>query len=137
MNSERGAALSTVIIMGLLIGILALSTYKYMDIKVKQTRHMSLRREAQYAARAGLEMALFGLRNKTSDSLEGIVDPAGNSAGFQNGDRFLNVDHARLSAAKADGLNRRTVQLSVVQDGITSDGLRNRYKIMSKTKYVE
>ena len=137
ISNERGAALATVIIMGMVIGILALSTYKYADVRAKQTGHVSLRREAQYSSQAGLEIALYGLRNKTEDSLRGIIDPTGASAGFEEGARYLDVDAATLGEDRTSSLNRRSVEVSITESGTTSDGLRKRYKIISKTKYVE
>lgn len=137
INNERGAALATVVIMGLVIGILSFSTYKYADIRTKQTGHVSLRREAQYTAKAGVEATKFGLRNKLEDSLQGIVDSSGVAAGFEEGDLYFDIDTGTIGGDQTNALNRRMAKVSVEDVGMTSDGMRRRYKITSRSNYVD
>ena len=137
VNNQRGAVLATVIIMGTVIGILAITTFRFVDMNTKQTGHLTLRREAQYTARSGLEATLYGLRNKKSDTIEGIIAPNGNPAGFEDtGTMFLDVDTVTFGSKKVNKLNRRTAEIKVEIMGKTQDNLRNRYKITSKTQYV-
>lgn len=139
LKSQKGAALVTVIILGSVIGILALTTYRFVDVNMKQTGHLNLRHEAQYTAHAGIEAALYGLRNKTQDGLVGIVKPDGTSAGFDQAEEatlFFDVDKVTYGATRSSKLRRRTAEVKIIKDGLTRDGLRKRYKIISKTEYV-
>lgn len=135
--NEKGAVMAIIVIVGTIITILALAAINFAGLSSQQMGRMRSRSEALYAAKAGVEVALFGLRNKTSDSLAGIVAPDGvNSARFNEGARYLDLDTVELTTARGDNVGRKTVRILVEEDGTTADGLRKRYKLTSQVAYA-
>ncbi|OED35674.1 hypothetical protein AB834_04520 [PVC group bacterium (ex Bugula neritina AB1)] len=141
LNDEKGAILFAVIFFGMILSIVGMTVFKYMDSNVKQTGHLHLRREANYTAKAAIEAVLYGLRNKTDDSLDGIVNHKGENIGFEAVSEdepiFFYVDDVEFNTnLKNDKMKRHVSEVYVTEEGMTRDGLRKRYKVVAKTRYV-
>ncbi len=133
---NKGMALGVVVFFGTLIGLLAMLGYRFIFSHVRMASHITNRTEALYTSRAGMEYALFRLRN--SDSLSfltdfnsgvyagkyykeiDIDDPFGASGFLSKKRRLAKI---LIEPYSADALNPTSIT--------TKDGIRNRYKVTS------
>ncbi len=137
IQCNRGIALGVVVVIGTVIGIFALVTYTFVRTQVKTSFHISNRKEAMYTARAGIEYALFRLRNSNEEDASEEFLPAPEFT--KRGDVFekdLNVEDP--FGTELNELARKNVTINIEpyaadpDDPIntkTADGLRNRYKV--------
>lgn len=142
INSLRlGFVLPFVIIAGIAVSTVVVYQLKSTTQSAQKSGKLYARDQARLTSLSGIEYAKYGIRNRTEESVKGIISAStGQSAGFQNGSVKLDVKNIALEGeADYDSTlpHRFYTDLTITTDGVTADGLRPRYKIVSSSHYYE
>jgi hypothetical protein len=143
LNNKKGLALAYVIIFGVILSIFAGVIFKIVNYGMKIKGHVIYRQNAKYTAQAGIEYALFRLRNSSknydnflSDFTETTIEDYSKyektidiDNPFSNEEEFLSEDIV------VQQIKRKKPDIIITEVGMTADGLRPRYKVSAVVNY--
>lgn len=136
INNEKGVILGTVVVLGLILGILAVTSYLFMGQRAMRGYNVIKKKQALYSGRAGIEYALFRLRN-SKESAPGFLSDFSVSGNTYT--KIIDVTDPLGSGPTPSTLKRNTVNVLIEREGagteMTDDGIRPKYKIVANVEY--
>lgn len=136
-----GFVLPFVVIAGVVVSAVAVYQLRTTTQSAQKSGKLYSRDQARLTAQSGVEYAKYVVRNRISEGVSGIISSStGQSAGFQNGSLKLDVKNIALEGEfnyDSSLADRFYTTLTITEAGKTSDGLRPRYRIVSRSDYYE